>query len=266
MPMIPQAQVPPQQQPNKSSKPSKPLKSKKRWVVVAIAAALAIALIVISNINKSTEQISQHESSTPSSSSLSVSSKTEEIPDPVIQTSPGAITELPKPKDKQFEQTEKAFIFNTDFVYPNSNDLADESTLSLGRALTYTPMKSCTYQCTSNKLAIAHPAGAYMLIKRMSYQNKVDYAATDQVITDKLSVADIKEVILSNVYLGSNKSGRIGKTEVTIDDTAYSMSLAYIFAGNELITVVTICKPDAEDFTDILYRNISIAGQPLTLA
>lgn len=253
MPMIPQQQVPRQQPPKKSSGINK------GWIVVAIVVVLAVILVIVVNLNpeqpQPPESVSLPEVSAPMSSSS----------DPVVQTSAGAMTDFPVPKASLFENEQGAFLFNTELVFPGADTLADENVITLGRLVSFTPIKSCTYQLTPNKLNIAHTAGAYMSVQRSSYTDKVDYTLVDQTITDRLADGLAKEVTLSSVYLGSTLAGRSGKAIVEINDKSYAMTLTYVFSNRELATVVTICEPSANDFIDVLYRSLNITGQTITL-
>lgn len=253
MPMIPQQQVPRQQPPKKSPGVNK------GWIVVAVVVVLVIVLVIVVNLNP--EQPQQPEPTSSPEVSTSVYSSS----DPVIQTSAGAMTDIPVPEVSLFEREQGAFLFSTELVYPGAGTLADENDIVLGRLVSFTPIKSCTYQLSPNKLNIAHSAGAYMSVHRSSYTEKVDYTLVDQTITDKLARGFAKEVTLSSVYLGSTQAGRSGKATVEIGGKSYTMSLTYIFNNRELATVVTICEPGAEDFIDVLYRSLNVAGQAITL-
>lgn len=257
---MPNRMIPPQQTPQQPMK--KQSKFKKSWIVLILVVVVFIIFLVVKGLgNTGPEPTSQlPESSSMPQTSMSVESE------PIIQTTSGALDEIAKPKESSFTETKSAYIFNRDLVFSGSSTLADENVISIGKNVCVTPMKSCLFKFTTNKIDISHSSGTVMSIQRSCYRDAVNYNAVDKAITDNLAEGLAGEITFSDVYLGSTKRGRSGSAQIKIDEKEYFMSITYLFASDEVVTVVALSEPGDEDFIDILYRNITISGQKLTIA
>lgn len=252
------------QSPNQQPSPKKQPKIRKSWIVLGVVVVVFIIFLIVNGANSGStpEPPVTSVPDTPSS----VVPEPEPEPEPIVQTTSGALEDITPPKESAFTRSDASFIFNKDISFPSATPMADQNAITLGQYITFTPLKSCAFKFSTNKVDIAYSSNAVMSIQRSSFRGDLVYDDVDAAITENFTEGLAGEVTLSNVYLGSTKRGRSGSGQVKFGETTYYMSLTYVFSNDEVATIVAVSEVGDEDFIDILYRNLSISGQKLTMS